>query len=237
MEQVVTMSEAVIRYFETGGFFMIPIAIVCIVGCVIISERVLYLASTAIRGKRLWRRVAPLLAERRFDEAAHLAVSANCAMGGMLRHGLDRLHRGRRRNDIDKMMEQSLDRIMPQLERHTHYLVKFANVAILLGLLGTLVGIIGVFATVGSLGAAEQADLFAEGIAGSVTPAAFGMIVAIPMLLIHTFLQTLTADLMDHFELVASDFSATVTQRHCRRDSRTGRPALRLVESVPANVA
>lgn len=228
------ISAAITEYFQTGGFFMFPIAIVCIVGCVIVAERVAFLAYSAIRGKRVWKRMAPLLAERRFDEAAHLAVSANCAMGEMLRHGLDRLHRGRRRNDIDKAMEQCLDRIMPRLERHTHYLVKFANVAILLGLLGTLVGFISVFASVSQLSPADQADLFAGGIAGSVTPAAFGLIVAIPLLLIHTFLQALTADLMDHFELVASDFSARVT---LTRRGTAARPVLRLVETAGAQAS
>lgn len=228
------ISAAVTHYFQTGGFFMIPIAIVCVVGCVVTAERVAFLAYSAIKGKRVWRRMTPLLSERRFDEAAHLAVSANCAMGDMLRHGLDRLHRGRRRNDIEKAMEESLDRILPRLERHTHYLVKFANVAILLGLLGTLIGFIGVFASVSQLSPAEQADLFAGGIAGSVTPAAFGLIVAIPLLLINTFLQALTADLMDHFELVASDFSARVTMSRRRAPAR---PALRLVENTAARAS
>lgn len=228
-----SIGETVLQYFEAGGFFMIPIAIVCLVGAVVTAERVVYLVYTAMRGKRVWQRVLADVSEGRFDEAAHGAVSANCAMGEMLARGLDRLHRGRRRDDIQKAMEQSLDRILPRLERHTHYLVKFGNLAILLGLLGTLIGFIGVFATVGEMSPAQQADLFAAGVAGSVTPAAFGLLVAIPLLLIHTFLQTLTSDLMDHFELVATGFADSVAiarQRHC--DQRGRKPMLRLVENV-----
>lgn len=230
--------ETVTQHIEAGGFFMLPIAIVCLIGVVIATERVVYLAYTAMRGKRTWQRVLAVIAEGRFDEAAHIAVSANCAMGEMLARGLDRLHRGRRRDDIEKSMEKSLDRILPRLERHTHYLVKFGNLAILLGLLGTLVGFIGVFASVGELSPADQADLFAAGVAGSVTPAAFGLIVAIPLLLIHTFLQTLTGDLMDHFEFVASGFADSVAiarQRHA--DQRGRKPDLRLVERTPVTAS
>lgn len=233
-----TMTESMMSYFEAGGFFMVPIAIVCAIGLLVTAERVLFLAYTTIRGKRVWRRVVDVIAEGRFDEAAHIAVSANCAMGQMLARGLDRSHRGRRRDDIEKSMEQSLDRILPRLERHTHYLVKFGNLAILLGLLGTLVGIIGVFASVGELSPSEQADLFAAGIAGSVTPAAFGLIVAIPLLLIHTFLQTLTSDLMDHFEFVASGFADSVALARRRHgDRRRSKPELRVVESVAAQLS
>lgn len=233
-----TMTETMMGHFEAGGFFMIPIAIVCAIGCIITGERVAFLAYTAIRGKRIWQRVLAAVGDGRFDEAAHLAVSANCAMGEMLARGLDRLHRGRRRDDIETAMEQSLDRILPRLERHTHYLVKFANLAILLGLLGTLVGFIGVFASVSDLSPAAQAELFAAGIAGSVTPAAFGLLVAIPLLLVHTFLQTLTSDLMDHFELVAGGFADSVAVARRRHGDHRGRkPELRIVETAAAQAS
>ena len=62
---------------------------------------------------------------------------------------------------------------------------------------------------------------------------------AIPLLLIHTFLQTLTSDLMDHFEMVTVHFSDLVAsiratqrsavQEDAARQRRKG-PELRIVK-------
>lgn len=199
--------QEVMRFFTTGGIFMFPIAIVSAVGIMVALERLAYLAYSAVQGKRTWRRMLPLLDEGRFYDARQLAANARCAMGDMLAESLRRLHANRRRDDLDQTMEESLDQIIPRLERHTHYLVKFANIAILTGLLGTLVAFAAVFVQVSQAHPSEQADLLSAGVAASINPAAFGLIVAIPLLLIHTFLQTLTTDLMDHFEMVAIHFS------------------------------
>ena len=37
-------------------------------------------------------------------------------------------------------MEESLMEVLPRLEKRTHYLATFANIATLLGLLGTIIG-------------------------------------------------------------------------------------------------
>ena len=214
--------EAIMHFFTSGGFFMFPIAIVSAVGVLVALERLGYLTYTALQGKRTWRRVLPLLDEGRFFDARELAAGARCAMGDMLAESLRRLHASRRRDDLDLTMEQSLDQIMPRLERHTHYLPRFANIAILTGLAGTLVAFAAVFAQISQAHPSEQADLLAAGVAVSINPAAFGLIVAVPLLLIHTFLQTLTTDLMDHFEIVAVHFSDLVTS--LRTASRDGVP-------------
>lgn len=224
--------EAITRFLVSGGFFMLPIAIVCMVGMMVALERIGFLAFTAMMGKRTWKKVLPLLDQGRFDDAVHAAVSARCAMGDMLERGLKSLHSGRRRDDLDRAMEQSLEEIMPRLERHTHYLAKFANVAILTGLLGTLIALAGAFGSVSQAEPAQQTDMIAAGVAASINPAAFGLIVAIPLLLIHTFLQTLTNDLMDHFEMVAAHFVERILflrRRDSSKKSGVTRPALRVV--------
>ena len=45
-------------------------------------------------------------------------------------------------------MEESLMEVMPRLEKRTHYLATFANIATLLGLLGTIIGLIKAFTAV-----------------------------------------------------------------------------------------
>ena len=51
-------------------------------------------------------------------------------------YGLNRVRSARRREDIEQAMEESLMEVLPRLEKRTHYLATFANMATLMGLLG-----------------------------------------------------------------------------------------------------
>ena len=82
--------------------------------------------------------------------------------------------------------------IIPQLEKRTHYLATFANLATLLGLLGTVSGLIHAFAAVATVNPAEKANLLSASISEAMNCTAFGLMVAVPMLFVHAFLQTKT---------------------------------------------
>ena len=84
--------------------------------------------------------------------------------------------------------------VMPQLEKRTHYLATFANIATLLGLLGTIIGLIRAFTAVSGANPAEKADLLSASISVAMNTTAFGLIVAIPLLLMHAVLQTKTTE-------------------------------------------
>ena len=66
----------------------------------------------------------------------------------MLGYGLSRSRSNATRDEVEIAMEESLMEVTPLLERRTHYLATFANVATLLGLLGTIIGLIHGFAAV-----------------------------------------------------------------------------------------
>ena len=91
-------------------------------------------------------------------------------------------------------MEESLMDIMPRLEKRTHYIATFANLATLLGLLGTVIGLINAFAAVATVNPAEKANLLSASISVAMNCTAFGLMTAVPLLLIHAVLQTKTTD-------------------------------------------
>src|SRR5260370_7062756 len=92
----------------------------------------------------------------------------------------------RRRDDVEKAMEESMMEIVPQLEKRTHYLATAANVATLLGLLGTVSGLIHAFAAVATVNPAEKANLLSARISEPLNPTAFRLVTAVPPLLLHT---------------------------------------------------
>jgi biopolymer transport protein ExbB/TolQ len=103
--------------------------------------------------------------------------------------------------------------VMPRLEKRTHYLATFANIATLLGLLGTIVGLISAFTAVATANPAEKADLLSASISVAMNTTAFGLIVAIPLLLVHTLLQTKTTEIIDSLEMASVKFLNTITER------------------------
>jgi biopolymer transport protein ExbB/TolQ len=102
---------------------------------------------------------------------------------------------------------------MPRLEKRTHYLATFANIATLLGLLGTIVGLISAFTAVANANPADKADMLSASISVAMNTTAFGLIVAIPLLLVHTLLQTKTTEIIDSLEMASVKFLNAITER------------------------
>ena len=112
--------------------------------------------------------------------------------------------------DIQMAMEEGLLEVVPRLEKRTHYLATLANIATLLGLLGTIIGLTEAFSTVAAAAPADRANLLSGSISIAMNTTAFGLIVAIPLLLVHAVMQTKTAELVDSLEIVTVRLSNLV---------------------------
>jgi biopolymer transport protein ExbB len=103
------------------------------------------------------------------------------------------------KDEIQGRMEEVILEETEQIDKRTGFLAMIANVATLAGLLGTITGMIKSFAAVSSANPMEKATLLSNGISEAMNTTAFGLIVAIPTLLIYSILanrsQVLTDDL------------------------------------------
>jgi len=205
--------SAIVRFFQGGGEFMFPIALVAALGLAIAIERYIYLSIVSIRNRSLWNDLTPLLAQGDFKRAVAITSKSDAAIGTILNYGLARIQSARRRDDIEKAMEESLMEIVPRLEKRTHYLGTFAYMATLLGLLGTVIGLISAFAAVATVNPAEKANLLSASISVAMNCTAFGLMVAVPLVLIHAVLQTKTTELVDSLEMAAVKFLNSITER------------------------
>ena len=204
------MISSVINFFQDGGVFMYPIVVVFAIGAAIAIERWIYLTKASISHKALWKQVTPYIKAGKFTEAVSLTAKSKAAVATILGYGLKRSATAKRRDDIEKAMEESLMEVMPRLEKRTHYLATFANIATLLGLLGTIIGLIRAFTAVSGANPAEKADLLSASISVAMNTTAFGLMVAIPLLLVHTLLMTKTTELVDSLEMASVKFLNTV---------------------------
>ncbi len=194
------------HFFQAGGVFMYPIGTFLVLGLVIAVERTLYLARSRRENRELWSRVAPLMAAGDHAAAEKTAQGSVSAIGQILSYAFAHSRAGRRRADVEMAMEESLMEVTSMLEKRTHYLAVFANVATLVGLLGTIWGLISAFAAIASLNLAEKTDVLASSIAEALNCTAFGLLTAVPLLLIHAWLTTKTGELVDSLEMASVKF-------------------------------
>ncbi|MBA1445819.1 MAG: MotA/TolQ/ExbB proton channel family protein [Chromatiales bacterium] len=203
----------IIRFFQEGGAFMYPILLIFALGLAIAVERYVYLASAKLRNSRFWAKVLPQLNAGEFKQALQSASDSSTALGRILVYGLSRTHNARRRGDIEMAMEEGLMEEIPRFEKRTHYLSTLANIATLLGFLGTIIGLINAFTAVAAADPVEKADLLSASISVAMNTTAFGLMAAIPLLLVYTLLQSRTTQVVDSLEMVSVKFLNIVTER------------------------
>jgi biopolymer transport protein ExbB len=202
-----------VKFFQEGGIFMWPIAIVFALGIAIAIERYFFITRHSMRNRELWNELVPHLQSGNFKQAVQLTSKSPSFIGTILNYGLARIQSARRRDDIEKAMEESMMEVLPRLEKRTQYLASFANIATLLGLLGTIVGLIQAFQAVGNANPADKADLLSASISVAMNTTAFGLIVAIPLLLLHSVIQSKTTELVDSLEMASVKFLNAITER------------------------
>jgi biopolymer transport protein ExbB len=195
--------ETIVKFFQTGGAFMYPILIVFAVGVAIAAERYIKLMTIRNQNQKVWSDVHPMLQQGNFDQARGILKEDDSAIGGLLNMGLSRQGSVRRRDDIEIAMEESMMEIIPQLEKRTPYVALFSNIATLLGLLGTIMGLIEAFTAVANADPAEKADLLSASISVAMNTTAFGLMVAIPLLIVHANLSSRTSEIVDSLEMAS----------------------------------
>jgi biopolymer transport protein ExbB/TolQ len=122
------------------------------------------------------------------------------ALARVIKAGLDEATKGA--DNIRNAIDESMLKIVPQLEKRTGYLAVIGNVATLMGLLGTVYGLIMSFAAVGRPGidAAQKSELLASGIATAMNSTFCGLSVAVISIIIYAFLKSKTQSIIDNLD-------------------------------------
>jgi biopolymer transport protein ExbB len=207
---------SIVSFFSTGGMFMYPILIVFAVGVAIAVERFVTLGIVTSKNQAVWEKVQPLLDSGEFEEAREMTNEDESTISQVLNMGLSLQGAVRRREDIEIAMEESMMEIVPRLEKRTPYVALASSIATLLGLLGTIMGLIQAFTAVANANPAEKADLLSASISVAMNTTAFGLMVAIPLLIVHAVLTSKTGDIVDSLEM-ATVKALNVFSRRAKR--------------------
>lgn len=207
------MYKVIVDFFQDGGIFMYPIMIVLALGLSVALERYIYLTIIKRKNKSQLKQLIPLLQNGDYQGAFSLTSQSNTAISRMLNEGLICMKTTTDRDEIETAIEDSMMETIPQLEKRTHYLSMFANIATLLGLLGTIIGLIKAFTAVAAVDPALKGEILSTSISVAMNTTAFGLMTAIPLILIYTVLQAKTTEIIVSLEMSVVKFLKLLSKR------------------------
>jgi biopolymer transport protein ExbB len=211
--------DTIVKFFQDCGLFIYPSLLIMAAGLSIAIERFIVLGRARAENRKAWDRILPMLQGGKFQQVLGYTTKSDTAIGKIVTNGLARLQTARRREDIDAAMEEGMMEIVPRLEKRTHYIATFANVITLVGLLGTISGLIRAFTAVAQVNPAEKAEMLSASISIAMNNTAFALAVAIPFLLIHSFLNARASEIVDSLEAAKISF-LNLVQSHSQQEVR-----------------
>jgi biopolymer transport protein ExbB/TolQ len=163
----------------TAGFFAAGLAI----------ERLIRIRQYSVDSRAFMAKLKKYILSDNIDRAISLCNSKPGALlPKVLKAGLTRAKDSEA--DIQNAVDEATLEVLPKLEARSLYLPVLANLATLLGLFGTIVGLIMAFKGGDAVDAVQRQAFLQKAIALAMNSTAMGIMVAMPALLVNTFLQS-----------------------------------------------
>jgi len=143
------------------------------------------------------------LAKGNREAAAWQAGRVERAAGEMLRTGVE--HVDEKRGVLEELLFEAVLKVRPGLERFLPFLAITAAASPLLGLLGTVIGMIKTFQLITIFGTGDAKSL-SSGISEALVTTALGLIVAIPVLILHGALSRMAKRKLGELEQLSVAF-------------------------------
>lgn len=165
---------------------MIPLLAVGVLALLVSLERALTLAAKSAGSGRELSEILELCKKGEYSEACRRAQGGRGLGLRALAAGL--LARGKGTSKVEEAIQQAVLREMPALERFLPLLAVLAGISPMLGLLGTVTGMIKTFDVIRLFGSGDP-GIMAGGISEALVATATGLVIAIPILLVHSFVS------------------------------------------------
>lgn len=225
--------DSILVAFNRGGKIMWAILAISVVGCAFAAERLMVIRRGAQIPKRLIANLREAMVSGGVSGGLEVVENDKSAMGRVMASLLGRS--GATRRELENTVDEEGSRILFDLRANLRPIGIVASVAPLLGLLGTVFGLIAAFRSAAELGMDDPRN-FAAGIYEALYTTAFGLVVAIPLLVIYHLLRNHADCIMRDVENRALAFiSAASNQAHGGRNLSPAAPPPEAGKSEPTD--
>ena len=115
-------------------------------------------------------------------------------------------------DSLELILDEKIQSITPEIEIRVKAIKLIATVAPLLGLLGTVIGMIETFQAITLFGTGDP-KLMAGGISQALVTTMLGLIVAAPLLFMHSYAENYSKTIISFLEEKASGIVANKTKK------------------------
>lgn len=184
--------------FVHGGIWMYIVLAVAIFVAVIAIERTVQLFfNFNIDKEKFVNNVERSILAGDLNGAVNYCSDRKSPLNNIVKAGIIAVMNKGKDAEVQTAMDVAALREIPKIERRTPFLPLLANVATLIGLLATVWGLITSFQGVAGVDPAQKSALLAKGVSEAMLGTAFGLVVAIPALVIGAFLTSKTQQIID----------------------------------------
>ena len=193
------MSELI----SAGGPFMWPLLACSILIITISIERSWFLQNRLVSPKGLSGQIIKLLDNGLMSKKQTSEISHLSSLGFLLINCIK--YKDLQRENLESKIEEKAMEVKYTLERNLTMLGTIATISPLIGLLGTVVGMITAFTGLTETSGANP-DLLAAGISQALITTAFGLLIAVPGLVLHKYFEHKIKYLLINLQKEVSDF-------------------------------
>ncbi len=197
------------EFISAGGPFMWPL-LACSVLIISISiEKSWFLKNRLVAPKGLSKQIKNLLENDLMTKKQSIEISSLSSLGFLLINCIK--YKNLPRENLESKIEEKALEVKYNLERRLSMLGTIATISPLLGLLGTVVGMITAFTGLTETSGANP-DLLAAGISQALITTAFGLLIAVPGLVLHRYFEQKITYLLITLQKEVSEFIDTINK-------------------------
>jgi len=205
----------VLDILKSGGPVMIPLGLLSLVALAIVIERLWMLRGSNYMKAAEVSTLRELLAAARFSHAVDFCKRSPGPFTGLVATLVE--NRQAPYDELKQILEDTARNRLHNLQRGLAALGTIVAGAPLLGLLGTVIGMIKIFSVVAGSGA-QVTEKLSLGISEALVTTATGLIIAIPALFTHSFLEGRAATIISDMETQLIDMLHFVRRPHTEEE-------------------
>ena len=205
----ITHDISLMEEFKLGGFVMFPILGLFVLAILIAAFKAVELFRVKAANAKDIDVILDHLRAGKNDAAMAHAKSVGGPVGEMLSAAVENADQDR--EVIEEVLYETIIKTQPRLERFLAFIAVVAATAPLLGLLGTVTGMIKTFKLITIVGTGDARNL-SSGISEALITTKWGLIVAIPTLIMHALLNRKAKSVVGSMEQAAVSFMNGVAE-------------------------
>jgi len=195
--------ESILEHIQSGGIWIYPILGFAVASLLTALFKAFEIYSVKMPAPGSLHKILEPLNDGDIEEAKKQAATVPGPAGKMLVDAV--AHSDESKELIEEVMYEKMIEVQPKLERLLPFIAVTAATAPLMGLLGTVTGMINTFKLITIFGTGDAKSL-SGGISEALVTTEFGLIVAIPSLILHSLLSRRSQGVLASMERIAVAF-------------------------------